>query len=251
MQTDIKNSRELQRLDVLLAQQRGLSRVSAREIIVAGNVYVGDKPVLKPGLYMPPDTKLTVTAPERAYVSRGGDKLQAAILHFDIDVSGRVCLDVGASTGGFTDCLLQGGASMVYAIENGKEQLSEKLQGNKKVISMEETDIRQASESWFHKAPDLATVDVSFISLKQVLAPIVSVLAPQAELICLVKPQFEAGKGKTNRRGIIRNPKISQQALDKVNNYASSLGLQSQGHLAYQAKKSKNQEFLVHYKHQT
>jgi len=181
--------------------------------------------VLKPGAVFSEGTSVFIEGGGRTFVGRGGDKLEAALRVFDLEVCDQVCLDVGASTGGFTDCLLKRGAAKDYAIENGKDQLATPLRENPRVISMEEVDIRNASLKWFNEPITFAVVDVSFISLIKVLEPISHVLASKAKLICLIKPQYEVGKGNVSKRGIVRDQESRQQAVKKICNYAHSLGL--------------------------
>ena len=185
----------------------------------------------------------------RAFVGKGGNKLEAALSAFNINVNGLVCLDAGASTGGFTDCLLQKGAAKVYAVENGKNQLAPSLQANPKVVSMEETDIRNINADWFEESIDFTAIDVSFISLTKVLRPVANILDTGTKLVCLIKPQFEVGKGNVNKNGIVRSQKKRQAAIDLVNDFAKALGLKYHGLIPYENMESsnKNQEFLVFY----
>ena len=233
----------------MVAKQLDISRTAAQEIIRSGYVQIAGYTILKPGMPFSEETTIFIENGSRAFVGRGGDKLEAALEKFALDAHNQVCLDVGASTGGFTDCLLKRGAAKVYAIENGKDQLAAQLKANPKVISMEETDIRNVVLQWFDEPITFAVVDVSFISLTKVLEPIVNVLAPSAKLICLIKPQFEAGKGKVNKRGIVKDQKIRQQVIDKVCDYAHTLGFSCKGIFPFPdtPPKNKNQEFLVYF----
>jgi len=226
-----------------------ISRTAAQDIIKGGYVQVAGTTVLKPGVSFPKGTTIAIEGSGRIYVGRGGDKLEAALHAFDINVYGQVCLDVGASTGGFTDCLLKRGAAKVYAVENGRNQLASQLIADSRVVSMEETDIRNTTVEWFDESITLAVVDVSFISLTKVLNPIMCVVAPKAEIICLIKPQYEVGKGHISKRGIIKDQPTRQRVLDEVCAFASSLGLDRKGILPFPEppKKNKNQEFLVHF----
>ena len=205
------------------------------------------KVILKPSTIVLPGAVVLCEKPQRNFVSRGGDKLQAALTAFAIDVNGLTCLDVGASTGGFSDCLLKNGAKKVYAVENGKDQLAQQLKQDPRIISMEETDIRDVEVGWFAETINLATVDVSFISLTKILKPLSAVVE---DLICLIKPQFEAGKGQTSKRGIIKDEKTRRRTVDEVCNFAKSLGLTEQGIIAFPEtpRRDQNQEFLVYYK---
>ena len=226
-----------------------ISRTAAREIILDGYVKISDKAILKPGAVFPETIVISIDGGGRKFVGRGGDKLEAALQYFDLNVHGQVCLDVGASTGGFTDCLLKRGAAKVYAIENGKNQLAAKLRSDPRVISMEEKDIREVNATWFNEPITFVVVDVSFISLTKVLEPISSILASDAEMICLIKPQYEAGKGLVNKRGIVKDQAVRKRAVDNVCAFAQGLGLINRGILPFPATplKNKNQEFLIHY----
>ena len=216
------------RLDVLLVE-RGLadSRAKAQALIMAGQVRVNDQVALKPATATDTKSTLTVDSGPR-FVSRGGEKLEGALNVFTMDVKGFVCADVGSSTGGFTDCLLQHGAAKVYVIDVGKGILHWKLRNDKRVVVMEETNARFV-ESLPEKI-DFVTVDASFISLKVLLPTIKKWVSKQTQLICLIKPQFEAGRKDVSRGdGVIRNPKIHRQVLLDVLNYAKSEGFGLRG----------------------
>ncbi len=202
------------RADERLLQQ-GLveSRSQARALILAGRVWLGDQRVDKPGMLVPVDAELTVTRPPR-FVSRGGEKLDYALSAFGIDVTGLVCADFGASTGGFTDALLQRGASRVYAIDVGYGQLDYRLRRDPRVVVMERTNVR-----YLERLPepiDLVTIDVSFISLRLVLPAARRVLRPGGRVIALIKPQFEAGRGRVGKGGIVRDPAVHREVLETV-----------------------------------
>ena len=171
---------------------------------------------------IPADAKLHASA-AHPYVSRGGVKLAAALDHFHFDPKGRVCLDVGASTGGFTQVLLERGASRVYAIDVGHGQLHESLRARPEIVSLENTDIRALSASSFNELPDLVTIDVSFISLKLVLPPALALAKPAAQLVALIKPQFEAGRGAV-KKGIVRDPAVHAAVCDDIAGFVASLG---------------------------
>ena len=196
-----------QRADRLLVE-RGLfdSRARAQAAIAAGRVLADGAPVRKASEEIPSTARIEAT-PEHPYVSRGGVKLAAAIDHFGLDVKGRVCLDVGASTGGFAEVLLERGAQRVYAVDVGRDQLHQKLRGHSGLVSFEQTDIRALDRSRLSEAPDFATVDVSFISLKLVLPAIEQLLAPRASMLALIKPQFEAAR-RDLKKGIVRDPAV-------------------------------------------
>jgi 23S rRNA (cytidine1920-2'-O)/16S rRNA (cytidine1409-2'-O)-methyltransferase len=202
------------RLDVLLVE-RGLveSREQGRRLIQAGQVLVGDQVIDKPGTQVPASAELQLKA-TLPYVSRGGLKLAAALDAFGIDPAGKVCLDVGASTGGFTDCLLQRGALRVYAVDVGYGQLAWTLRQDPRVVVMERTNIRYLES--LPEPCDLATIDVSFISLELVLPAVVRLVRPGADIVALIKPQFEAGKGQVGKGGVVRDPAVHQAVLEKV-----------------------------------
>jgi len=211
------------RIDLLLVE-RGLfeSRARARAAIEAGLVVANDKPVVKPSEVIPADAVLQAE-PAHPYVSRGGVKLAGALEEYPIDIEGHVCLDVGASTGGFTEVLLANGAAMVFSIDVGHGQLHPSLQGHSKIVSMEETDIRSYEGKRLPARPDIVVVDVSFISLKAVLPVALSLAAAPMHLLALIKPQFE-GKGKHDKGGIIRDATVHQQVCDDIAAFAASLG---------------------------
>ncbi len=212
-----------QRADVLLVE-RGLfeSRARARAAIEAGLVIANDRPVLKPSDMLAADAVLQAQ-PAHPYVSRGGVKLAGALEQYPIDIEGHVCLDVGASTGGFTEVLLANGANLVFAIDVGREQLHPSLRGHPKVVSMEETDIRGFEGKRLPMRPDIVVIDVSFISLKAVLPVALSLAAAPMHLLALIKPQFEAAR-KHSKRGIIRNAMVHQEVCDDIAAFAASLG---------------------------
>ncbi|HSF83215.1 MAG TPA: TlyA family RNA methyltransferase [Anaerolineales bacterium] len=216
------------RLDVLLVE-RGLaeSRSQAQRLVMAGQVRVDGQVALKPASSVPSNAKLELALGPR-YVSRGGEKLQAALDAFEIDPGDRLCADVGASTGGFTDCLLQRGARRVYAIDVGKGILHWKLRQDRRVVVMEETNARYLSE--LPEKVSLVTVDASFISLKVLLPALAGWLSPAGDLIALIKPQFEAGRRVTaSGKGVIRQPDIHRQVLLEVLSFAAGEGLGLRG----------------------
>jgi 23S rRNA (cytidine1920-2'-O)/16S rRNA (cytidine1409-2'-O)-methyltransferase len=212
------------RLDVALVQ-RGLvpSRERAQEAIAAGMVLVNGRLAAKASQKVGEADQLTVTGDPIGYVGRGGLKLEAALDHFGIDPAGLACLDVGASTGGFTDCLLRRGARRVYAVDVGRDQLHPDLRRDPRVVVMEETDIRTVSH--LPEPPALAVVDVSFISLTLVLPAVVRLLAPGGRVVALIKPQFEVGPGGAGKKGVVRDPRLREQAVNRVLGAAQGLGL--------------------------
>jgi 23S rRNA (cytidine1920-2'-O)/16S rRNA (cytidine1409-2'-O)-methyltransferase len=211
------------RADILLVE-RGLfeSRARAQAAIEAGLVKANDRPVTKPSETLPADAALQAQ-PAHPFVSRGGVKLAGALEQYPIDIEGHVCLDVGASTGGFTEVLLAGGAAIVFAIDVGREQLHPSLRGHPKVISMEETDIRSFEGKRLPMRPDVVVIDVSFISLKAVLPVALSLAAAPMHLLALIKPQFEASR-KHSKRGIIRDPTVHQQVCNDIAGFAALQG---------------------------
>lgn len=233
------------RLDVLLVE-RGLaeSRAKAQAMIMAGQVRIADQVALKPATPVQADAALTVDSGPR-FVSRGGEKLDAALEAFGIDVNGLTCADVGASTGGFTDCLLQHGAVKVYAIDVGKGILHWKLRNDKRVIVMEETNARYVES--LPEQVSLVTVDASFISLKVLLPVIKHWINEKTEIVCLIKPQFEAGKKDVSRGdGVIRDPEIHKQVLLDVLSFAQQEGFLIRGLIKSPLLGPKgNAEFLV------
>jgi 23S rRNA (cytidine1920-2'-O)/16S rRNA (cytidine1409-2'-O)-methyltransferase len=211
------------RIDLLLVE-RGLfeSRARARAAIEAGLVVANDKPVVKPSETIPADAVLQAE-PAHPYVSRGGVKLADALEQYPIDIEGHVCLDVGASTGGFTEVLLANGAAMVFAVDVGHGQLHASLQGHPNIVSMEATDIRKYEGKRLPARPDIVVIDVSFISLKAVLPVALSLAAAPMHLLALIKPQFEA-VGKHGKGGIIRDAAVHNQVCDDIAAFAASLG---------------------------
>ena len=217
------NTPPRKRADLLLVE-RGLfeSRARAQAAIEAGLVTANDKQVVKPSEAIPADAVLRAQ-PAHPFVSRGGVKLTGALEQYPIDIENHVCLDVGASTGGFTEVLLANGASLVFAIDVGREQLHPSLRGHPKIVSMEETDIRQLEGKRLPMRPDIVVVDVSFISLKTVLPVALSLAAAPMHLLALIKPQFEAAR-KHSKRGIIRDAAVHREVCDDIAAFAASLG---------------------------
>jgi 23S rRNA (cytidine1920-2'-O)/16S rRNA (cytidine1409-2'-O)-methyltransferase len=238
------------RLDQALVE-RGLveTRSRAQALILAGKVRVGDGDAArldrKAGDLVEPGDTISVDAPE-PYVSRGGHKLAAALDAFGIDPTGSTALDVGASTGGFTDVLLQRGARRVYALDVGRGQLAEGLRRDPRVVSMERTNARTLTAATLPRPIDLATIDVSFISLSKILGPVASTLGPRAAIVALVKPQFEAGRGRTDH-GVVRDPTVHREVLERVVVQAQASGLGTRDVIASPILGPQgNREFLVH-----
>ena len=211
------------RLDVLMTE-RGLaeSRQKAQAIIMCGQVYVNDRKQTKAGAPVSPEDRIEVRGKTLAYVSRGGLKLEKAMKCWPIDLKGAVCADIGASTGGFTDCMLLNGASRVYAVDVGYNQLDYRLRTDPRVVCMERTNARNLSPELIECPVDFASVDVSFISLNLILPALHTVLRPDAHAVCLVKPQFEAGKDKVGKKGVVRDSAVHLEVLEKVMEYAKS-----------------------------
>lgn len=237
------------RLDVLLTERMfAESRSKAQAIIMAGLVYVDGQKADKPGVSYEETVEIEVRGDTCPYVSRGGLKLEKALLDFGVDPTGFVCSDSGASTGGFTDCLLQKGASKVFAIDVGYGQLDWKIRSDPRVVVMERTNIRYVTPEQLGEALDLSVVDVSFISLKIVLPAIQALLKPgQGQVLCLIKPQFEAGKEKVGKKGVVREPEIHKEVLDDFLALVDRLGFTLLG-LTYSPVKGPegNIEFLAH-----
>jgi 23S rRNA (cytidine1920-2'-O)/16S rRNA (cytidine1409-2'-O)-methyltransferase len=234
------------RLDTLLTQ-RGLaeSRQKAQGLILAGQVLVEDQVVDKPGRRIPESARLLVREEPR-YVSRGGLKLEQALERFGVEVAGKVAADVGASTGGFTDCLLQRGAVRVYAIDVGYGQLAWRLRQDPRVVVCERTNIRHLGG--VSEEVDLATIDVSFISLTLVWPHVVNLLQPQGEIVALIKPQFEAGREQVGKGGVVRDPAVHRQVLEKVIGDALGEGLRLRGLTVSPLKgPAGNVEFFAHF----
>ena len=217
-----------QRLDLLL-DARGLaeSREKAQRLILAGEVLVADAPAAKPGHEYPEDCEIRVRQPER-FVGRGGLKLEAAFEHFPgLSAAGKVCVDIGASTGGFTDCLLQHGAARVYAVDVGKSQLHSRLAADPRVVVLDGCNARHLQPGDLPEAPNLAVTDVSFISLRLILPAIDRLLRPGGETVALIKPQFEAGREEVGKGGVVRDPALRRQIVDRIREFGvQTLGWQ-------------------------
>ena len=206
---------EKKRLDVLLTE-RGLqeSRQRAQAVIMSGEVFVNGQRVDKPGTAVAEDARIEVRGGTLAYVSRGGLKLEKAMAAFPIDLNGAVCADIGASTGGFTDCMLQNGAEKVYAVDVGYGQLAWKLRSDPRVVCLERTNARYLTHEQVPDELDFASVDVSFISLKLIFPALYGLLRQGGEIACLIKPQFEAGREKVGKKGVVRDPAVHQEVLE-------------------------------------
>lgn len=238
-----------ERLDVLLVDQGyAPSREKAKAIIMSGNVYVNGQKEDKAGSsFDPAKIRLEVRGSTLKYVSRGGLKLEKAVDSFLLTLEGAVCMDIGASTGGFTDCMLQNGAAKVYSVDVGHGQLAWKLRNDKRVICMEKTNFRYLTGADIGDVLDFASVDVSFISLTKILIPARNLLKPRGEMVCLIKPQFEAGREKVGKKGVVRERTVHEEVIHKVIDFAYSIGFDVL-HLEYSPIKGPegNIEYLVH-----
>ncbi len=217
---------EKRRLDTAVFEA-GLaeSREKAKAYIMAGVVFVNNQKADKPGMTLKPEDVVEVRADAPKYVSRGGLKLEKAMQSFHLTLDGCVCADIGASTGGFTDCMLQNGATTVYAVDVGYGQLAWKLRGDPRVVNLERTNFRYVTDEQIPQPLDFASVDVSFISLKLILPPLKALMKPEAEAVCLIKPQFEAGREKVGKKGVVRDISVHREVIEHTTGFATELGL--------------------------
>ena len=239
-----------ERLDVLLVKRNlAASREKAKAVIMSGNVYVEGQREDKPGTSFPQEVQIEVRGNTIPYVSRGGLKLEKALKNFQVSVAGKVCTDVGSSTGGFTDCMLQNGARKVFAIDVGKGQLDWKLRNDERVVCMEKTNIRYVTPEDIGEPVDFSSVDVSFISLTKVLVPIRDYLTKDGEITALIKPQFEAGREKVGKKGVVRERSTHLEVIRMVADYAMSAGFDVL-ELAFSPIRGPegNIEYLIHLK---
>ena len=236
------------RLDVLLVE-RGLatSREKAKAMIMAGEVLVDNEREDKAGSMFPEEVEIVLKGKPLPYVSRGGLKLEKAMKNFDLTLDGKVCMDVGASTGGFTDCMLQNGAVKVYSVDVGHGQLDWKLRNDPRVVCMERTNIRYVVPEDIEERPSFVSIDVSFISLTKVLLPVRNLMEENGEIAALIKPQFEAGREKVGKKGVVRDPAVHQEVIEKVRDYAMSIFMEP-CHLSFSPIKGPegNIEYLVY-----
>lgn len=223
-------TKKKERLDVLLVQ-KGLaeSREKAKALIMAGIVYVGEMKEDKAGTMVDAEATITVKGQTLKYVSRGGLKLEKAMQSFPIVLENKVCIDAGASTGGFTDCMLQNGASRVYAVDVGYGQLAWKLRQDERVVVLEKTNVRYLDETLIPEECDFASADLSFISLTKCLEAVASRLKADGQMVCLVKPQFEAGPEKVGKKGVVRDPKVHQEVLEMITGWVLTHGFKILG----------------------
>lgn len=240
-----------ERLDVILVNQGyAASREKARAVIMAGKVYVNGQKEDKAGTFFDVSRiRLEVRGEALRYVSRGGLKLEKAVECWGLALGGKVCMDIGASTGGFTDCMLQNGAAKVYAVDVGRGQLAWKLRNDERVVCMEQTNFRYTAREDIGEELDFASVDVSFISLTKILIPARNLLKTGGEMVCLIKPQFEAGREKVGKNGVVREPEVHCGVIEKIVDYADSIGF-SALHLEYSPIRGPegNIEYLLHLK---
>lgn len=237
-----------ERLDVLLVKRNlAESREKAKAIIMSGNVFVEGQREDKAGTTFSDEVQIEIKGHALPYVSRGGLKLEKAVANFDVCLEGKVCTDVGASTGGFTDCMLQNGARKVFAIDVGKGQLAWKLRQDERVICMEKTNIRYVTPDDIGDPVEFSSIDVSFISLTKVLGPVKELLTEDGQIVCLIKPQFEAGREKVGKKGVVREKSTHLEVIETVISFAKAIGFQILN-LEYSPIKGPegNIEYLLH-----
>ena len=244
----MKEKKKKERLDVLLVK-RGLaeSREKAKAIIMTGNVFVEEQREDKAGSTFAEDAQIRIKGTPMKYVSRGGYKLEKAMELWHVPLQDKLCMDVGSSTGGFTDCMLQNGAVKVYAIDVGTNQLAWKLRQDERVVSMEKTNIRYVTPEDIADPIDFSSIDVAFISLTKVLIPVWNLLKNGGRVVCLVKPQFEAGREKVGKKGVVRDKKVHEEVVCHIMKYALSMGFEILG-LSYSPIKGPggNIEYLLY-----
>ena len=244
----MKEKKKKARLDVLLVK-RGLaeSREKAKAIIMTGNVFVEEQREDKAGSTFAEDAQIRIKGTPMKYVSRGGYKLEKAMELWHVPLQDKLCMDVGSSTGGFTDCMLQNGAVKVYAIDVGTNQLAWKLRQDERVVSMEKTNIRYVTPEDIADPIDFSSIDVAFISLTKVLIPVWNLLKNGGRVVCLVKPQFEAGREKVGKKGVVRDKKVHEEVVCHIMTYALSMGFEILG-LSYSPIKGPegNIEYLLY-----
>jgi 23S rRNA (cytidine1920-2'-O)/16S rRNA (cytidine1409-2'-O)-methyltransferase len=240
--------RRYERLDKLLVE-KGLvqSRERAKAIILAGMVVVDDRVVDKAGTLVEPNSRVRVKDRDHSYVSRGGPKLEGALQAFQVDPRGKVAMDIGASTGGFTDCLLQKGAKKVYAVDVGYGQLAWRLRQDPRVVNLERRNIRYLKPEEIGEKVDLAVIDTSFISVEKFLPNVLQMIREGGWILALLKPQFEVGKAEVGKNGVVRDKRKHQQVLDRVSRFSESIGLKVRGTMESPLLGPKgNREFFVY-----
>ena len=237
-----------ERLDVLLVKKNlAESREKAKAVIMAGIVYVDDQKEDKAGSMFEETAKIEVRGSTLKYVSRGGLKLEKAMTHFGVTLDQKICMDVGASTGGFTDCMLQNGDVKVYSVDVGHGQLAWKLRNDPRVVCMEKTNIRYVTPEEIPDRIQFVSIDVSFISLTKVLGPVKALMEPEGQVVCLIKPQFEAGREKVGKKGVVRERSVHLEVIRMVAAFAGSIGFEAL-HLEFSPIKGPegNIEYLLH-----
>ena len=214
------------RIDIILTEKNFFeSRAKSQAMIMEGKILVNGQKIDKAGTLIEENAKIEIIGEKLPYVSRGGLKLEKALKIFEIDLREKICVDIGASTGGFTDCMLKNFAKKIYAIDVGYGQLDWKLRNDDRVINMERTNIRNVTRADFEEILDFASIDVAFISLEKVLPVAKEILSENGEIIALIKPQFEAGREKVGKKGVIRDKKVHEEVLEKILNFSKNLGL--------------------------
>lgn len=239
-----------ERLDVLLVKRNlAESREKAKAVIMSGIVYVDGQKEDKAGSMFDETANVEVRGTTLKYVSRGGLKLEKAMTHFGVTLEGKICMDVGASTGGFTDCMLQNGAVKVYSVDVGHGQLAWKLRNDERVVCMEKTNIRYVTREQIAEPIEFSSIDVAFISLTKVLEPVKALLTPDGEVVALIKPQFEAGREQVGKKGVVRDKAVHLEVVERILAYASGIGFQILN-LEFSPIKGPegNIEYLVHLK---
>ena len=237
-----------ERLDVLMVRRNlAESREKAKALIMSGIVYVNGQKEDKAGTSFEETVQIEVRGSTLKYVSRGGLKLEKAMNRFGVELAGKVCMDVGASTGGFTDCMLQNGAVKVYSVDVGHGQLAWKLRNDERVVCMEKTNIRYVTPEEIPDRIQFVSIDVSFISLTKVLGPVKALMEPEGEVVCLIKPQFEAGREKVGKKGVVREKSVHLEVIEMVASFAGSIGFEAL-HLEFSPIKGPegNIEYLLH-----
>lgn len=239
-----------ERLDILLVKRNlAPSREKAKAMIMEGNVFVNNQREDKAGSSFEENVPIEIHGNTLKYVSRGGLKLEKAMNEFGLTLDGDICMDIGASTGGFTDCMLQNGATKVYSVDVGYGQFAWKLRQDPRVVCMEKTNIRYVIPEDIQEPAQFSSIDVSFISLTKVLLPVRNLLTEDGEIVCLIKPQFETGREKVGKKGVVRDPAVHLEVIEKVIAYASSIALEPR-HLSFSPIKGPegNIEYLLHLK---
>lgn len=235
------------RLDILVSDKAKVTREQAKELIQNGFVSVNNIKVYKPGQKYTQMANIEINTFENKFVSRGGYKLSKAIEFFNIDIKNKICIDIGSSTGGFTDCLLQNGANLVYAIDSGTDQLVQSIKSDSRVISMEQTNIRNITNENLNVLADIIVIDVSFISITKVIDTAYSLLNENGECVCLIKPQFEVGHKNVNKTGVVKDTKIHLKVLQNIYDYIVNIGFVVKGitNSPIEGKKG-NKEYLLY-----